>query len=193
MTPHSPVTKNIYLPIYLASLAFGVNAPATAAPVWGLGEAPQISKVDSVTTVLNIGQKAVSEAAVLYESPLYFASSKQNVTKDELRSYGQLTADWDGFGAVAPQQDHIVQAMKIVDHLPPGFAVPKPMLSSAGEIGLYWDEKQAYADISIEENGLAAVFLKTKGANKNEEFWDGLSIDVLSAEWFVEHLPSLRA
>lgn len=193
MTPHSPVTKNIYLPL-LASLAFGANVPATAAPVWEReSDTHHVSKIDTAVTVLNVGPKAVSEATVHYDAPLYFASSKQNAAKDELRSYGQLGANWDGFGAVAPLRDHISHAIKIIDQLPPGFAVPKPMLSADGEIGLYWDEKHAYADISIEENGLAAIFLKTKGTDKKEKFWDGLSINDLSAEWFVENLSSLRA
>ena len=78
----------------------------------------------------------------------------------ELESYVHLPDDWDGEGAVAPSQAAIVDALTFLDGRPPDIPLPHPDQGSEGEVGVYWDNRdaQVFAEATFEGDGTYAYF-----------------------------------
>lgn len=83
------------------------------------------------------------------ELPAIYATAQR-----ELCSYLDLPEDWDGYGGEAPVERAIYDAMEILGacaglHLPS----PRAMVSSSGEVGLYWRDEAAYGEIRFPGDG----------------------------------------
>ncbi len=68
-----------------------------------------------------------------------------------LESYKSLEEDWDGYGGVTPSIEVVDTAINLIfkikrDDLP----TPKPMISSSGNVGLYWNGKDSYVEVGID-------------------------------------------
>lgn len=109
----------------------------------------------------------------------------------ELHSYGGYEANWDGDGAVAPQRAHIGSAVALLEKIPSGYPLPKPMLSASGEVGLYWDHPAVFADIAFEDNEKFSLFTRDK-VTKKETYVEGALVNDLDAAWFAKQLQKLR-
>jgi hypothetical protein len=71
----------------------------------------------------------------------------------QLLDYLNLKEDWDGYGGVAPTQKAVNDTIQVVKTLPEIIPLPYPMLAGSGVIGLYWDNKEIYAEIGFEGDG----------------------------------------
>ena len=70
----------------------------------------------------------------------------------ELYSYRKLPEDWDGYGAGTVREGSLADACKFLGHLPIHSPIPRAMLASNGEISLYWENGDAYAEVSFPGN-----------------------------------------
>lgn len=78
---------------------------------------------------------------------------------DKLRSYLELEEDWNGYGAVVPNSTVVNTAVEFAERLKENeLRVPKPMLSSSGEVGLYYEKKDSFVNISFKEKGSFSYF-----------------------------------
>lgn len=113
--------------------------------------------------------------AVDKEQPIYAISDggyfkdERALLIDELRQYEQLEKGWDGTeDDIAPSRVAIDEAINFVENLPPFVDLPEPMVSSDGQVGLFWHDANIYLDIGFRGQGECIFFgkfgdLKIKG------------------------------
>lgn len=83
---------------------------------------------------------------------------------DELRQYEQLESGWDGNEAdIAPSRAAVDEAIQFVENLPAFVALPEPMVSSDGEVGLFWKSSELYLDVGFRGCGECSYFGKAQG------------------------------
>jgi hypothetical protein len=109
----------------------------------------------------------------------------------DLEMYGELNDGWDGPNSRVPTKADIQKARSIVAKLPPGLPIPKPMLSAAGVVGMYWDTKSVFADIELDADGCLSLFTRCKTGNMEEVFEEDIDINSLTSEWFKTRLAVL--
>lgn len=81
--------------------------------------------------------------------------------RDILVSYEDLDEGWDGYDAEKPDETIIKQAKIFLNNLYKyGFELPKPMISSDGEISFYWKKDANYIEISIDDNETFSYYAK---------------------------------
>jgi hypothetical protein len=109
--------------------------------------------------------------------------------REEILSYAQLNDGWDGEGSKAATPDSKNAAEQFLDLVPSGLELPRTMISSAGELGFYWDLPQGFADISFALDGSASFFSRSSdGSESYTEFDPG---HVFPREWFFDSLKKL--
>lgn len=78
----------------------------------------------------------------------------------ELRRWVDLSADWDGEGAVAPNALSLESASDFIRLLPEALTDAEPMLNANGRAGLYWNDNGLYADLEFLGDGRIAYFIQ---------------------------------
>ena len=78
----------------------------------------------------------------------------------ELRSWGLLTANWDGEGAAAPDARSRKEAVSFVRLLGEDDTLPEPMLHASGHAGLFWKDDSLYADLKFLGDGRVAYYIE---------------------------------
>jgi hypothetical protein len=111
--------------------------------------------------ILDPGQAGRETAASFIPGP-NMAISRLDWIDAQLESYSTLEGGWDGPDSHPPQPAHIAAARSILRSLPAGTPIPKPMLSSSGELGLYWEEPDWVADIAIEGDREFSLFYRSR-------------------------------
>lgn len=81
----------------------------------------------------------------------------------ELRSWGLLTADWDGEGAAMPNVRSLKEAVSFIGLLDEDSVLPEPMLHASGHAGLFWKDGNLYADIEFLGDGRVAYYIERHG------------------------------
>lgn len=78
----------------------------------------------------------------------------------ELRSYIDLSDDWDGEGAKAPSATAVKDTLTFLDRCPEGIPSPRPDQGRDGEVGIYWDfaHSKVFVEATFEGNGKFAFF-----------------------------------
>ena len=107
----------------------------------------------------------------------------------QIESYSVLQCGWDGPDSEPPKAAHIEAARAILRSLQAGTPIPKPMLSSAGELGLYWEETEWMADIAIEGDCEFSLFFRSRD-RKVEVLKSGLSVGPSSSSLIKETLTA---
>lgn len=80
---------------------------------------------------------------------------------EALRQYEQLEAGWDGNDDdVVPSVAAINEAIQFVEKLPPFVALPEPMVSNDGEVGLFWHDDELYLDVGFRGGDECSYFGK---------------------------------
>jgi hypothetical protein len=85
-------------------------------------------------------------------------------TAAELMSYLTLSANWDGEGAVAISSDAVGNALDMLERVPSVLGAPKPMVLPSGEVALYWDHGDTYAEIGFDGTGTYYAYATRPGA-----------------------------
>lgn len=76
-----------------------------------------------------------------------------NALRREMLQYLELPANWDGYAGLPAHPQAMLDALEFLCRLPGDVAVPAPMLSGAGTVGLYWDRNSQYASLEFEGDG----------------------------------------
>lgn len=104
---------------------------------------------------------------------------------EDINSYSKLDQGWDGADGIPPSQKNIELSTSFLAKLPSKVMPPKTMLSSNGEIGFYWSNSEAYADIAISDDESISMFTKIK-SNTNDQFKIENFVEVASIDVFFE-------
>ena len=65
------------------------------------------------------------------------------------------------------------------------------MRDDEGQIGMYWDDKDLYADINIDGESKFSFFSR-KRSTRQEVFLDELHPDDLNIAWFSKHFDTIN-
>lgn len=115
----------------------------------------------SVGQILDPGQ-AWRETDGAFIQPSNVTISRVDWIDAQIESYSTLEEGWDGQDSLRPKPTHIETARSILRSLPAGTPIPRPMLSSSGELGLYWEECEWMADIAIEDDHEFSLFFRSR-------------------------------
>jgi hypothetical protein len=74
-------------------------------------------------------------------------------TAATLMSYLTLSPNWDGEGAEAPAQESVWNALGMLEVASLEVEAPKAMVMASGEVALYWDLGDVYAEIGFDADG----------------------------------------
>ena len=78
----------------------------------------------------------------------------------QLLSYTEYRTDWDGEGGTVPSLAAANNALSFLANRPADIPLPYPECGTEGDIGLYWDNKDAriFAEVAFEGDGTYAYF-----------------------------------
>jgi hypothetical protein len=113
----------------------------------------------------------------------------RELLKRETKAYSLFEAGWDEEGSQPPSKIAMNRALSSIDAIPARLPLPRPMLSSSGELGLYWDLDGGYAELSFETNGQMSFFSRKK--NGQEIFDADMAISSLNDNWFWKSIGEL--
>lgn len=185
-------------PVSTLFLAVAVLAstPATRRPSWDI-EPPRIERATtwSDATVFLIPKDASGEVVRPATSSLIdtrqFSAVRTVSPREWLKletaeySEGQLGID----AGTAPSTAAMSAALSFIDAIPARLPLPRPMLSSSGELGLYWDLPLGYAEASFESDGTVVFFSRSNEGI--EHFQDSLKVHELDTRWFWDAVGQL--
>jgi hypothetical protein len=139
---------------------------------------PLISGVISATT-----------DRTLYKPKSMQLVNVRELLKRETKAYSLLEVGWDEEGSQPPSKIAMNKALSSIDAIPARLPLPRPMLSSSGELGLYWDLVGGYAELSFETNGQMSFF--SRKTNGQEIFDADMLISSLNDNWFWKSIGEL--
>ena len=116
-----------------------------------------------------------------------------NQARLAVKSYSDLTHDWDGVNGRPPSRRALDEAVNLLSQLERlEVGEPRTMLSNDGEIGLYWRTDRHYLEIGVMGDGYWSAF----GIHQDEKpelMIDDHPIDKRIPERLVEFLQHTRA
>jgi hypothetical protein len=97
-----------------------------------------------------------------------------------------MPAEYGGMQGLSTKIEDVVLAMNLVSTLPNYIPLPQLMCSEEGQIGMYWDIDDVYADLNIETDGTMSVYTRVRSTDV-ETYHE----DVTDAKAVYEHLNPL--
>jgi hypothetical protein len=169
--------------ILMAASAMAATA-VTASPRW---EPPKIERKPVSSKRLEYD---VAETNIAIAEPVGTAAfvSPRDRTIRVLHSYDPRNPQGDT--SIQSNPEHIAIAERIISSLPAGYPIPWANRNDDGEIGLYWDDDDAYADIDIDADGAISFYSKLRSTGE-ENFLSDIDISDLSRDWANENLSLL--
>ena len=140
--------------------------------------APSVSNVPfMLEQIAALTQRASSVASSPFKTPPKFSIGTENLNEfviddaikaatelkkiiGEIREWITLEENWDGEGASIPSRKSINQVVNFLRLMNHRADMPQPMLHANGNVSLYWDEGNLYADIEFLGDGRIAYFIK---------------------------------
>lgn len=107
-------------------------------------------------------------------SDTYFISENEDSDLVKLhsliKSYEQLSNNWDGYEGIAPEKSTIGSTIAFLNVLMhQSISTPKSMLSGSGEISLYWESGDIYIEIGFEDDAHYTYFIDKDGEGFGED------------------------
>jgi hypothetical protein len=166
----------------LASLTAG--AAATARTPWN---APRIEEKKSEISLVQAIPAPTNflVAPALSAAPLM--TLKDRLLK-EVEQFSPTAPHSDP--AIISHLDDIAAAKTILKALPAGLPLPTLMRNDDGQIGMYWDSDDAYADINIEPGQSFSFFSRSRSSGQ-ERFIDSIPANTFTSEWAFHNLGLL--
>lgn len=163
--------------------AFLVTAPATRLNIWEApargSEKSRISRTKYILPTVESVQTDEYAQVLNIDSPVI---CPREMLKVEVNAYSSLRDGWNGLHTIAPSREVTDAALRFIDAIPARLPLPRPMLSSSGEVGLYWDFIAGYAEASFDSFGTATFF--SRDEDGHERFDEAMEIDQLNEVWF---------
>jgi hypothetical protein len=113
--------------------------------------------------------------------------------RKSIEAYRDFHPGWDGGTAEVPSAIDIDDAITFLGLLKFGTPLPQSMISSSGTIGLYWDQADKYADLELEGNGAASLFISQKDSLQPPVLHEFLLTDVTPDQLGIWLQPFARA
>lgn len=136
---------------------------------------PPPSRPTSSSGIRHIGTEYVLDRRTTVERQQRAVALNEPVFT-ELLGYKSFVDGWDGEGSVAPSSQDVHEAIAFVEMLRPYLPLPGAMLSSEGQVGLYWNTPNAYVDINFEDNGTISIYARNRETQPNvEHFTENLN------------------
>ena len=127
----------------------GYDTPALADPVYEsrpwtamIGNHP-----DAVASMLS--GVVADDAGVRLLGPISPADDVDALA-GRILSFRDYKANWDNEQACSPSVDGVYDAVDFLNFLPQGIPTPKPMVLASGDVALYWDDGDTYAEIGFD-------------------------------------------
>lgn len=133
--------------------------PVTGTPKWK--QDTDVRIVSDVGTVVRDYVQPAQEQAKEIRSFAEDVSLSEPVFA-ELISYKDFRAGWDGEDSVAPSASDVDSAIEFVQMLRLVLPLPGAMLDPNGEVGLYWNNEDSYADITFDRDGTISLYLRNR-------------------------------
>lgn len=172
----------------LSTLLFAsaMSCAATAKPLWN---PPRIEPKQSIySDPAELAANAETNIGIVEPiGSAAFISPKERALRT-LWSYDPSNPLGDT--TIVTNVGHIQLAEQIIQSLPAGFPIPWMNRNDDGEVGLYWDDDDAYADIDIDSDGVISFYSKLRSTGE-EQFLPEISIDEFNPAWAHEHLALL--
>jgi hypothetical protein len=93
---------------------------------------------------------------------------------------------WDGPDSLGPSLAGVESIRRALACYPSALPLPRTMLSSSGDLGLYWDfGSNGYADLSADQAGVLSFFSRNAG---DRERFEELHDATLDSAWFWSRL-----
>ncbi|MGH9906866.1 MAG: hypothetical protein ACRD8U_14945 [Pyrinomonadaceae bacterium] len=109
----------------------------------------------------------MTSAAGIHIPTQYDWSDRQTTSREkligEIRSWGLLTANWDGEGAAAPAIRSLKEAVSFVRLVREADMLPDAMLHASGHAGLFWKDDGLYAELEFLGDGRVAYYIENQG------------------------------
>ncbi|MFM0270899.1 hypothetical protein PQQ59_09995 [Paraburkholderia aspalathi] len=133
---------------------------------------------------------AVYPTAAKIQPSSYEGASRWNLNNlmQELASYGELKNGWDGYGGQPANRHSLADSYVFLGHLPISAPLPKAMIAGVGEISLYWEDRETYAEVSFPGDRTFHYFLDGPDASG-----DGDDIPLSNAKLPEQLLAFIRA
>lgn len=181
---------------FVLAVAMLASAPATRRPTWDIEPSTyDRSRVLDDATEFLIPNDASGEIAAPSTSSVIVAGQlgpKTTVSPREwlkLETAEYLESSGAARGRLIPTTMAVNTALSFIDAIPARLPLPRPMLSSSGELGLYWDLPLGYAEASFESDGSVVFFSRTDEGF--EHFAESLRVESLDSRWFWDALGQL--
>ena len=84
-------------------------------------------------------------------------------TAATIMNYKNLIDNWDGEGAAAPHDNATDDALAMLEVIPLGIDAPRPMIMANGDVALYWDRDDVYAEIGFDGSGTFYAYATAPG------------------------------
>jgi hypothetical protein len=111
----------------------------------------------------------------------------------EVIQYALLEAGWDGEHSLPPEPEAIKLAIDFIRLIPSDIPFPRPMITSTGIVGFYWDGDTAYVDIEVDRRGQFSVYSIIKKTDPKQDSWvPNLSLASFTPAFFTQHFSSLK-
>jgi hypothetical protein len=130
-----------------------------------------------------------STSSVLYEPATRVESDARGKLLERLGRWKTLPDGWDGELSEAPIHGALNLAAMFIDTLPRDVSLPKAMLSSSGEIGLYWDTTEIYIDLEFGSDTHFSAYFRDRLTGK-ERFVENLSMRSDDLDQFYKDIGS---
>jgi len=126
--------------------------------------------------------------AVPTASSIALAEDSKTALFDKLISFHPEY--FGGDPGITSKVDHIITAVEFIAAIPAYIPNPILMRNDEGQIGMYWDNDDAYVDISIDEDSSISLFSKVRSTDA-EKFISNVNIAEIDNEWMLNNLGSL--
>lgn len=87
----------------------------------------------------------------------------------QLQSYANLPAGWDGYEGLPAKTRSLSDAVRLLSLISKSLPIPRAMLSSDGEISLYWESGVNYAEIDFPGDGTFYYFCESSDTYFDED------------------------
>jgi len=165
--------------------AFSLAVAGTQRPKWENGFNPTTS---NSTLLISPPAAPSSQMALVQEQPVISLTPKERIFGQLMSYIPDGTEDPD----IEPvsQIEHILVANQFLRLLPGSFPLPTLMRNDEGEIGMYWDNDDAYIDMDIKSENTFSLYVRVR-STKFKEFIEDISIEDVNANWFAENLKEI--
>jgi|688.fasta_scaffold72586_3 hypothetical protein len=166
------------------------TSPQTQSPRWIIMPSinEDIRRHTKQTFVADLNHES-STSSVLYEPATRVESDARGKLLERLGRWKTLPDGWDGELSEAPIHGALNLAAMFIDTLPRDVSLPKAMLSSSGEIGLYWDTTEIYIDLEFGSDTHFSAYFRDRLTGK-ERFVENLSMRSDDLDQFYKDIGS---